>query len=101
MEEINVENGKVVLKKLKDFLHIEHVDYKVPQKEMAATINISAPKIPNYNFICWISATTQGFVRSCYIDTPNTSDAGIWFTQSTTDVNPDCRVTAYALYVKD
>lgn len=100
MEEINVENGKVVLKKLKDFLHVEHIDYKVPKAENAAIVKITAPTVPGYSFICWIGAASNGFVRGCYIDTPDNPSADIWFTQSTMDVG-DGNVTAYALYMKD
>ena len=101
MKEVNVENGKVVLKKLKDFLHIEHVDYKVPKAENAATVTITAPSVPGYNFVCWIGAASQGFVRGCYIDMPDKPFADIWFTQSTVDISDSNRVTAYALYVKN
>ena len=101
MKEVNVENGKVVLKKLKDFLHIEHVDYKVPKAEISATVQITAPNVPGYSFVCWINATTQGFVRGCYIDMPDNPTADIWFTQSTIDVSDGNSVNAYALYVKD
>lgn len=101
MKEVNVENGKVVLKKLKDFLHIEHVDYKVPKAENAAIVKITAPTVLGYSFICWIGAASNGFVRDCYIDMPDNPSADIWFTQSTMDVGDNNRVTAYALYVKD
>lgn len=99
MEEINVENGKVVLKKLKDFLHIEHVDYKVPKAENAA-IPITAPNVPEYSFVCWIGAASQGFVKGCYIDTPDNPSAAIWFTQSTVNMVGEGNVSAYALYVR-
>lgn len=101
MKEVNVENGKVVLKKLKDFLHIEHVDYKVPKAENYASIPITAPSVSGYNFVCWIGAASHGFVRGCYIDLPDKPFAGIWFTQSTVDISDSNRVTAYALYVKN
>lgn len=101
MKEVNVENGKVVLKKLKDFLHIEHVDYKVPKAENAATVTITAPSVPGYNFVCWIDAVSHGFVRGCYIDMLDNPSAYIWFTQSTMDIGDGNNVTAYALYVKD
>ena len=99
MEEINVENGKVVLKKLKDFLHIEHVDYKVPKAENAA-IAITAPNVPEYSFVCWIGAASQGFVKGCYIDIPDRPTASIWFTQSTVNMVGEGNVSAYALYVR-
>ena len=101
MKEVNVENGKVVLKNLKNFLHIEYTTYKVPKAEIGATVKITAPSVPGYNFVCWINATTQGFVRGCYIDMPDNPTAAIWFTQSTIDVSDGNGVVAYALYVKD
>lgn len=102
MKEVNVENGKVVLKNFKNFLHIEHIDYKVPKAENAAVVTITAPTVPGYSFICWIGAASHGFVRGCYIDMPDSVTADIWFTQSTMDIGEDSnRVTAYALYVKD
>lgn len=101
MEEINVENGKVVLKSLNNFLHVEHIDYKVPKAENAAIVTITAPTVPGYSFICWIGAASHGFVRGCYIDMPDNSNANIWFTQSTMDVGDGNSVTAYALYMKD
>ena len=100
MKEVNVENGKVVLKNLKNFLHIEYIDYKVPKAEIAA-IPITAPSVSGYSLVCWIGAASQGFVKGCYIDTPDRSTATIWFTQSTVDIGDGNRVTAYALYVKD
>lgn len=100
MKEVNVENGKVVLKNLKNFLHIEHIGYKVPKAEIAA-VPITAPTVPEYSFACWIGVASQGFVKGCYIDTPNSPTATIWFTQSTMDVGDGNSVTAYALYVKD
>lgn len=101
MKEVNVENGKVVLKNFKNFLHIEYIDYKVPQAEIAA-VAITAPSVSGYNFVCWIGVASHNFVRSCYIDTPDSVTANIWFTQSTMDIVEDSnRVTAYALYVKD
>ena len=101
MKEVNIDNGKVVLKNFKNFLHIEYIDYKVPQAENAS-IPITAPSVSGYNFVCWIGVASHNFVRSCYIDTPDNPSAGIWFTQSTMDiVNDNNRVTAYALYVKD
>ena len=100
MKEVNVENGKIVLKNLKNFLHIEHINYKVPKAENAE-IPITAPNVPEYSFVCWIGATSQGFVKGCYIDTPDSPTADIWFTQSTVDMIGDGNVSAYALYVKD
>ena len=101
MKEVNVENGKVVLKNFKNFLHIEYIDYKVPQAENAS-IPITAPSVSGYNFVCWIGVASHNFVRSCYIDTPDSVTADIWFTQSTMDIGEDSkRVTVYALYVKD
>lgn len=101
MKEVNIENGKVVLKNLKNFLHIEHINYKVPKAENAARVEITAPSVPGYNFVCWIGAASQGFVRGCYIDLPGNPSANIWFTQSTIDVSDINIVVAYALYVKD
>lgn len=102
MKEVNVENGKVVLKNFKNFFHIEYIDYKVPQAENAATVKITAPSVSGYNFVCWIGVASHNFVRSCYIDIPDSVTADIWFTQSTMDIGEDSnRVTAYALYVKD
>ena len=102
MKEVNVEDGKIVLKDLKNLLHIECTYYKVPKAENAAHVIASAPQVLGYKFVCWINVATQGFVRSCYIDTPDSVTAGIWFTQSTMDIVEDSnRVTAYALYVKD
>lgn len=101
MKEVNIENGKVVLKNLKNFLHIEYITYKVPKAEIGATVQITAPNVPGYSFVCWIGVATQGFVKSCYIDTPDMPKAGIWFTQSTVDIGDDYNVNAYALYVKD
>ena len=101
MKEVNIDNGKIVLKNLNNFFHVEYAAYKVPKAENAATVKITAPSVPGYNFVCWIGATTQGFVRGCYIDTPDNPSANIWFTQSTIDVSDINIVTAYALYVKD
>ena len=101
MKEVNVENGKVVLKNFKNFLRIEYTTYKVPKAENAATVKITAPSVPGYNFVCWIGAATHGFVRGCYIDMPDNPSANIWFTQSTIDVSDANNVVAYALYVKD
>ena len=101
MKEVNVENGKVVLKNLNNFLHVEYATYKVPKAEIGATVKITAPSVPGYNFVCWIGAASQGFVRGCYIDTPDNPSADIWFTQSTIDVRDTSIVAAYALYVKD
>ena len=102
MKEVNVEDGKIVLKDLKNLLHIECTYYKVPKAENAAHITVSAPQVLGYKFVSWINVATQGFVRSCYIDAPDHADASIWFTQSTMDINPDVNVViAYALYVKE
>ena len=101
MKEVNIENEKIVLKNLKNLLHIESINYKVPKAEYAA-VPITAPNVPEYSFVCWIGVASQGFVKGCYIDTPNSPTATIWFTQSTMNINEDNnRVTAYALYVKD
>ena len=100
MKEVNIENGKVVLKNLKNFLHIEHINYKVPKAENAA-IAITAPNVSEYSFVCWIGVASQRFVKSCYIDRPDNPSAAIWFTQSTIDIGDDTSVNAYALYVKD
>ena len=100
MKEVNVENGKIVLKNLKNFLHIEHINYKVPKAENAE-IPITAPNVPEYSFVCWIGATSQGFVKGCYIDTPDSPTSTIWFDQSTADIGDGTSVNAYALYVKD
>lgn len=101
MKEVNVENGKVVLKSLNNFLHVEYIDYKVPKAENAARVEITAPSVPGYNFVCWIGAASHGFVRGCYIDMPDNPSATIWFTQSTVDIGDSNSVTAYALYVKN
>lgn len=101
MKEVNLENGKVVLKNLNNFLHVEYTTYKVPKAENAATVKITAPSVPGYNFVCWLGVASQGFVRGCYIDTPDNPSAAIWFTQSTIDVSDTNNVVAYALYVKD
>ena len=98
MKEVNVENGKVVLKSLNNFLHVEHIDYKVPKAENAV-IAITAPNVPEYSFVCWIGAASQGFVKGCYIDTPDRPTASIWFTQSTVMID-EGNVSAYALYVR-
>ena len=100
MKEVNIENGKVVLKNLKNFLHIEHINYKVPKAENAA-IAITAPNVSEYSFVCWIGVASQGFVKGCYIDTPNSPTATIWFANTTVDIGDDTSVNAYALYVKD
>lgn len=100
MKEVNVEDGKIVLKDLKNLLHIECTYYKVPKAENAA-IAITAPNVSEYSFVCWIGAASQGFVKDCYIDKPDSSTAAIWFTQSTVDISDSNRVTAYALYVKN
>ena len=101
MKEVNVENGKVVLKNLNNFLHVEYTTYKVPKAENAA-IAITAPNVSEYSFVCWIGVASQGFVKSCYIDRPGNPNSTIWFTQSTMDINPDVHVViAYALYVKE
>ena len=47
MKEVNVENGKIVLKNLKNLLHIENINYKVPKAENAA-IAITAPNVSEY-----------------------------------------------------
>ena len=101
MKEVNVDNGKIIFKNLKDFLHIEHIDYSVPQVDKDATVNINAPQISGYSFVSWINVATHNFVQNCYIDTPDNPNATIWFAQSTMDTNPSDVVTAYALYVKD
>lgn len=100
MKEVNIDNGKIVLKNLKNFLHIEYITYKVPKAEIGATVQITAPNVPEYSFVCWIGVATQGFVRSCYIDEPDNHNADIWFTQSTTDLDDSASVNAYALYVR-
>ena len=100
MKEVNVENGKVVLKSLNNFLHVEHIDYKVPKAENAEIL-ITAPNVPEYSFVCWIGAASQGFVKGCYIDAPDRPTASIWFTQSTVNMVGEGNVSAYALYVKD
>jgi hypothetical protein len=100
MKEVNIENGKIVLKNLKNLLHLEYINYKVPKAENA-TIPITAPNVPEYSFVCWTGVASHGFLKSCYIDTPDTPNANIWFTQSTTDIGDDQYASAYALYVKD
>ena len=100
MKEVNVENGKIVLKNLKNLLHIESINYKAPKAENAA-VPITAPTVPEYSFVCWIGVASQGFVKGCYIDTQNSPTATIWFTQSTADIGDGTSVNAYALYVKD
>ena len=100
MKEVNIENEKIVLKNLKNLLHIESINYKVPKAENAA-VPITAPNVPEYSFVCWIGVASHGFVKGCYIDTPNSPTATIWFTQSTIDVSDGNGVAAYALYVKD
>ena len=100
MKEVNIENGKVVLKNLKNFLHIEHINYKVPKAENAA-IAITAPNVSEYSFVCWIGVASQGFVKSCYIDRPDKPNSTIWFANTTVDIGDDTSVNAYALYVKD
>ena len=100
MKEVSVENGKIVLKNLKNLLHIEHISYKVPKAENAA-IAITAPNVSEYSFVCWIGVATQGFVKSCYIDRPDNPNSAIWFVQTTVDIGDDTSVNAYALYVKD
>ncbi len=100
MKEVNVDNGKIVLKNLKNLLHIESINYKAPKAENAA-VPITAPTVPEYSFACWIGVASQGFVKGCYIDTPNSPIATIWFTQSTVNMIGDLNVSAYALYVKD
>ncbi|QLL73878.1 hypothetical protein [Lactobacillus crispatus] len=99
MKEVNVEKGKIVLKNLNNLLHIECINYKVPKAENA-TIPITAPNVPEYSFVCWIGATSQGFVKGCYIDTPDRPTASIWFTQSTVNMVGEGNVSAYALYVR-
>lgn len=107
MKEVNVENGKIVLKNLKNLLHIESINYKAPKAENATVpitapnVPITAPNVPEYSFVCWIGVASQGFVKGCYIDTPNSPTADIWFTQSTVNMIGDVNVSAYALYVKD
>lgn len=101
MKEVNVENEKVVLKNLKNFLHIEYINYKVPKAENAASVKITAPSVPGYNFVCWIGSASHGFIKDCYIDMPDNPSADIWFTQSTVDISDGNSVTAYALYMKD
>lgn len=100
MKEVNIDNGKIVLKNLKNLLHLEYINYKVPKAENA-TIPITAPNVPGYRFVCWLGAASQGFVRGCYIDMPDNPSADIWFTQSTVDIGDNSNVNAYALYVKD
>lgn len=101
MKEVNVDNGKIVLKNLKNLLHIECIRYEVPKSESGACIAISAPQVLGYKFVCWASVASQGFVKSCYIDRPDNSNATIWFTQTTVDLGDDVSVNAYALYVRD
>ena len=102
MKEVTVDNGKIILKNLKNLLHIEYINCKVPQAESAAHIAINAPQVLGYKFVCWVNVSTQGFVKSCYIDMPDIPNANIWFTQSTMDINSNATsAVAYALYVKD
>lgn len=102
MKEVTVDNGKIVLKNLKSLLHIEYQNYQVPQAEAAAVIKISAPQVTGYSFVSWINVSTQGFIKSCYIDRPDSPVASIWFTQTTMDIDPNSvSVVAFALYVKD
>lgn len=100
MKEVNIENEKIVLKNLKNLLHIESINYKVPKAENAA-VAITAPNVPEYSFVCWIGVASQGFVKSCYIDRPDNPNSTIWFANTTVDIGDDTSVNAYALYVKD
>ena len=40
MKEVNIKNGKIVLKNLKNLLHIEYINYKVPKAENAAKVEL-------------------------------------------------------------
>lgn len=85
---------------LENFLKIEYVFHAIPEAENGANLEIVAPVVKDYKFLCWVNVSTHGTTANCYIDAIDSPTANIWFTQSTMYLG-SAQVFAYALYVKD
>lgn len=70
--------------------------YNIPANKN--TVTISADSVSGYKFICWLSASSTGWVGSPYIEFPNSSTSNVWQSGSTS--SSARQVCVHALYVK-
>lgn len=93
-------NKKVLTKMLKQLdtpLKVASVSKSIG-RTAGSHVDISAPTVSGYTFLCWLSSATSGWVSATYISTPMSASSSIW--SATTNGSGTGTVIAYALYVK-
>lgn len=61
--------------------------------------NIAAPSVDGYEFICWLSCVTDGWVGTCYIEHPTSDVTRTWYVGQRWGTNGGA-VKCYALYAR-
>lgn len=70
-------------------MYLERITLTMTEESHA----ITAPSIDGRVFMCWVSASTRGWVGSVYIEDPSRASANVWKSVGTGGV-----VDCYALY---
>lgn len=61
--------------------------------------NIAAPSVDGYEFICWLSCVSDGWVGTCYIEKPMSAETRTWYLGQRWGTGGGA-VKCYALYVQ-
>ena len=60
--------------------------------------NITAPSVNGYEFVCWITCVSDGWVGACYIEKPTSAATRTWYLSQRWGTGGGA-VKCYALYV--
>lgn len=61
--------------------------------------NITAPSVNGYEFVCWITCVSDGWVGTCYIEKPTSAATRTWYLSQRWGTGGGA-VKCYALYVR-
>lgn len=72
----------------------------------SSSVDITAPAVQGYTFLCWLDVGTEGWIGNAYIANNSTSSTKVWSNRvgvingSPAVVNGSLNVRAFALYTK-
>lgn len=78
---------------LAKFAVVKAVDATIPAG-VGKYVRVAAPSVAGYRFVCWLCATTSGWVGHVYIAYPPSAEQSIWNNSANGGA-----VQAFALYL--
>lgn len=65
-----------------------------------ASKSVTAPDVTGYEFVCWISVSTSGWIGSLYFETPVAKTTNVWLVTATGLNGQPGNIACRALYRK-